>query len=125
MARRPVARAATPVAWTGIALLAFGWTYPHFVAVDTPLEYLYATPLGLAPCPTLSAVIGLVLLGGGLRSPRWAGTLATVGVLFGVVGVAWLGVWIDAVLLVGSAVLLAYALSTTFMHSSALSRKIS
>lgn len=44
------------------ALVVFGWTYPHFVSTHSWIEYAYAAPLGLIPCPTLSVVIGFTLL---------------------------------------------------------------
>jgi hypothetical protein len=93
--------------WTrafGIAMVAFGWVYPHFLD-GNPIEYLYAAPLGLVPCPTLAMAIGLTFLigGGGRRASRR--TLAGVGVFYGVFGVVRLGVTIDIVLFIGAALL--------------------
>lgn len=96
----PLARA------IGLALIALGWAYPHF---GDPALYPYAAPLGVLPCPTLSAVIGFSILGGGLGSRRWSTTLAALGLLYGVTGVLWLGVWIDAALIAGAVVLLIQA----------------
>lgn len=96
----------------GAALLAFGWVYPHFVAVDSPLSYLYAAPLGLVPCPTLSAVVGATLLAGGLGSRAWSLLLGALGLLYGLFGGLRLGVAIDLVLIAGAAALLTLALLT-------------
>jgi hypothetical protein len=88
----------------GLAMIAFGWGYPHFL--DAPLAYLVAAPMGLIPCPTLSAVIGFGLVLGGLGSRAWSWLLGGAGMLYGVVGVLVLGVRIDGVLFVGAASLL-------------------
>jgi hypothetical protein len=69
--------------------------------------YLYGAPLGVVPCPTLMAVLGLTLLGGGFRSRAWSLTLVGLGLLYGVVGVAWFGVILDAILVAGAAALAA------------------
>jgi len=90
----------------GAGLLGFGWVYPHFVEVGTPLAYLYAAPLGVVPCATLSAVVGVSLLADGLGSRAWAAILGVVGLFYGAFGVFRLGVSIDLVLLVGSVALL-------------------
>jgi hypothetical protein len=94
----------------GAALLAFGWTYPHFVTVSHWTGYLYAAPLGLLPCPTLAAVIGVTLSLCGLRSRGWSVALVAAGFVYGVVGVFALGVALDYALLGGAIVLGAVAL---------------
>jgi len=98
--------ASSAVLLPGAFLIAFGWTYPHFLQTDHWPTYLYAAPFGLLPCPTLSAVIGLTLILGMLRSRAWSVTLATAGLIYGVMGVFGLGVTLDYGLL-GGAVLLA------------------
>lgn len=90
---------------TGELLVAFGWGYRHFLASDHWIAYAYAAPLGLIPCPTLSAVIGMTLILNLLGSPAWSSTLAFAGVVYGAVGVFTLGVGIDWVLLAGATVL--------------------
>ena len=52
-----------PLRAIGALMLAFGWIYPHFLEADSWWRYLYASPLGLIPCPTLSAVIGTTTSG--------------------------------------------------------------
>jgi hypothetical protein len=86
---------------TGTVLLAFGWAYPHFLDASGWWEFLYAAPMGLLPCPTLAALIGVTLLVTGPRSRTWTIPLAAAAVLYGLVGVVVLGVWIDVVLLAG------------------------
>jgi hypothetical protein len=92
----------------GIAAIAFGWAYPHFLAGD-PLAYLYAAPVGLVPCATLAIAIGFTLLGGGLGARWWSLVLAVLGLFYGLFGVFKLGVRVDLALIACSAVLAAVA----------------
>ena len=92
-------------ALAGAGLLTFGWTYPHFLITDTWTAYFYASPLGLLPCPTLSVVIGMTLIFGGLYSMAWSIPLFVAGVLYGLIGVFILRVSLDIWLLSGSIVL--------------------
>lgn len=89
----------------GVILAVFGWIYPHFLESSTWLSYLYAAPVGVIPCATLSIVIGFALLMGGLGSKAISLTLAVVGLFYGFTGVFQLGVQIDWFLLAGSIVL--------------------
>ena len=100
--RRPVSMAPAWIRGIGIALIAFGWVYPHFVRVGNPLEYLYAAPLGLAPCPTLAMAIGFALIFEGLGSASWPLVLACAGIGYGLLGWFWLGVKLDGALIVGA-----------------------
>jgi hypothetical protein len=93
----------------GILMIVFGALYPHFLQRGTPLAYLYAAPTGLIPCPTLSLVIGFALLAGGLGSRAWSLVLASVGVFYGLFGVARLRVYLDVPLILGAAALLTLA----------------
>lgn len=90
----------------GAALVGFGWLYPHFLHTGSPVAYVYAAPLGLIPCPTLSAIVGVLLMMSPLRSSAWSAAVAAAGVLYGVIGVFYLGVAIDVVL-IGGALMLA------------------
>jgi hypothetical protein len=89
----------------GAVIVVFGWTYPHFVRTDSWTTYLYASPFGILPCPTLSLVIGITLIFPDLQSRSWATTLAVAGLLYGLIGVLRLGVALDWGLLVASAAL--------------------
>jgi hypothetical protein len=107
--RRPVSRG---LAWTrriGVAMIAFGWLYPHFLEGHAT-AYLYASPVGLVPCPTLAVAIGFALLGNGLGSRVWSLTLAAVGLFYGLFGVLRLGVFLDIGLVGGAVALAASAL---------------
>lgn len=107
--RRLVSRGS---AWTrgiGVTTIAFGWVYPHFLHGDAT-TYLYASPVGLVPCPTLAVAIGFALLGNGLGSPVWSLTLAAVGLFYGLFGVLRLGVLLDIGLVGGALALVAAVL---------------
>ena len=92
----------------GVATIAFGWVYPHFLERHTA-AYLYAAPVGLVPCPTLATVIGFALLGGGLGSRVWSLTLAALGLFYGLFGVLRLSVLLDIGLVGGALALVAAA----------------
>ncbi|HKI86963.1 MAG TPA: hypothetical protein VKA53_09480 [Thermoanaerobaculia bacterium] len=94
----------------GLALAAFGWFYPHFTAAGAVWTYLYAAPVGLLPCPTLSIVAGLTMAFAGLESRAWAVAIALLGLWYGAFGALRLGVTIDWVLFTGSVVLFALQL---------------
>lgn len=105
LSTQPVNLASLPLLLVGALLVAFGWTYPHFLTADHWTAYTYAAPFGLLPCPTLSAVIGLTLVLGMLRSKAWSITLAAAGFVYGAIGVFTLGVTLDYGLLAGASVL--------------------
>jgi hypothetical protein len=105
LSREPVNVASLLVLLPGALLVAFGWTYPHFLTAKDWTTYIYAAPFGLLPCPTLSAVIGLTLVLGMLRSKAWSMSLAVAGFVYGAIGVFKLGVALDYGLLAGAAVL--------------------
>ena len=86
----------------GVLMFLFGWIYPHFLDTSAFLPYFYAAPTGLVPCPTLSIVIGLSLMVGGLDSRIWALLLGISGLFYGLFGVLRLGVTIDLVLFLGA-----------------------
>jgi hypothetical protein len=88
----------------GGGLLVFGWLYPHFLKAGW-ISYVYAAPLGLIPCPTLAAAIGLTLIVGLSESRIWKAILAMAGIVYGLVGVFRLGVPIDLILIAGGVVL--------------------
>ena len=110
LGRDRVVGAAGPWWWFGVAMIGFGWLYPHFVHQRGAAFYLFAAPTGLIPCPTLSLIIGFTLLGGGLGSRAWSLLLAGVSLFYGLFGVFQLGVWLDIVLVGGATVVHAAAL---------------
>lgn len=91
----------------GLAVLVYGWVYPHFLAGASPITYLYAAPTGLVPCPSLSVAVGLGLLAGGLGDRTWSWILAGAGLFYGLFGLLRLGVLLDVGLLCGAAALAA------------------
>jgi len=103
--RLPRARVQIAPAWIvagGSFLTAFGWAYPHFVRVDHWSGFAYAAPIGLVPCPTLAAMLGISAILQMFRCPRWNTVLAAAGVVYGVIGVFRLGVSLDYGLLAGA-----------------------
>lgn len=103
--KHEVARAPLPWAAAGVGMIAFGWLYPHFHDASTGWRFLIDAPLGVIPCPTLSAVVGLALLGGGLGSFAWSLALSALGLFYGLFGAGYLGVPSDWVLSAGSVLL--------------------
>jgi hypothetical protein len=97
------------LAWVvpAVVLIVYGWTYPHFLDTDSWTTYLYASPFGIVPCPTLSVVMGITLAFRILRSRFWSTTLVVAGLLYGGVGVFRLGVLLDWGLLFATATLAA------------------
>lgn len=97
----------TSSAWVvfGVVFVAFGWTYPHFVSTESWTTYLYASPFGILPCPTLAVVIGVTLLFRSLGSRTWTTVLTAAGLLYGALGVFRLGVALDWGLLLASGTL--------------------
>jgi hypothetical protein len=106
-----VRTAPAPVTVVGAVLLAFGWVYPHFLDTGSFLTYLYAAPVGIVPCPTLSAVLGLALIVDSFQSRAWGIAAGAAGLLYGVFGALRLGVALDWALVAGAAALFVYAVA--------------
>lgn len=100
------AASSAPIALLGGVLLGFSWMYPHFVETRSALAYLYASPLGLLPCPTLAFLIGLALSAGVPGGRLSARVLGGAGLFYALWGTLKLGVWIDGFLLLGALALL-------------------
>lgn len=93
----------------GAGLAVFGLVYPHFLAAASPLAYLYRSPVGLIPCPTLSFAAGVTLIAAGFQCRWWTAALAGMGLVYGLVGVFALRVTIDTALVAGALFLAATA----------------
>lgn len=106
---RPLQTGSTAIVTAGSTLVIFGLVYPHFLSDGSRWSYLYAAPFGLIPCPTLSVMSGVSLVAGAFGSRAWAFTLGVVALAYGVIGVAVLGVAIDAALIAGALLLLGAA----------------
>jgi hypothetical protein len=88
----------------GAAVIAFGWTYPHFLS-GSLMHYAYAAPVGLIPCPTLAILVGFGLLSDGLHSHAWSWVVGAAAAAYAGFGAVHLGVWLDLPLLLGAGVL--------------------
>lgn len=116
--REPIAQGARwPVA-LGVVTLAYAWAYPHFLESYPAWTYLIAAPVGLVPCPTLGALLGLGLVTGGFRSLAWSVVVSIAGLLYALFGMLRLGVWLDAGLLAASVAMLVAALAPRLRRGS-------
>jgi len=102
----PVQVSGLPFLIPGILMILFGLVYPHFLHTGSLLRYLYASPAGLIPCPTLSIAIGILLVFSGLGSPAMTLCLVVAGLFYGSFGAFRLGVQLDLFLLIGTLFLL-------------------
>jgi hypothetical protein len=107
---RPVRRGPDWAVVAGSAAIVFAWAYPHFLSTHGAWVYLLAAPLGLVPCPTLSAVLGFGLLAAGFGSRAWSLTAALAGAFYSLFGMFRLGVWLDAGLLLASIAMFVFVL---------------
>ena len=80
--------------------------HPLFLEAETAADYLYAAPLGLVPCPTLSVVVGASIIFHGMESRSWSIVLASAALFYGIFGSLYLGVTIDWALSAGGVSLL-------------------
>lgn len=90
----------------GLLLIIFGLVYPEFLKTNSLIEYSYTSPTGLIPCPTLSVLTGFSLMYKGFRSQLWSVTIGIAGMFYGLMGVFYLGMYIDWVLVGGAIYLL-------------------
>jgi hypothetical protein len=106
----PVQLGGSRVLYAGLAMVLFGWFYPHFLETSSFIPYLYAAPTGLVPCPTLSMVIGLSLILDGLGSRKWQLVLGAAGLFYGLFGAFRLDVAIDLALPLGALLIVLLAI---------------
>lgn len=99
--------------WTvalGGLLIAYGFVYPHFV--EGPwYRALYASPVGVAPCPTLAILAGFTLLAGGFGTRAIPAGLALWTAFYAVYGIFQLGVVLDIGLAIAALGLVAIAVA--------------
>lgn len=100
----------------GLSLIIFGLMYPEFLKTGSMLEYVYAAPTGLIPCPTLATLTGFALLYRGFGSVTWSTTIGLSGMFYGLFGSIYLGVYLDWFLVAGSLILM---LNTFFLPRTA------
>lgn len=102
----PITVSQVPFMIIGILMIVFGLIYPHFINTNSFLKYLYASPVGLVPCPTLSILVGFLLLYNGLGSQSLTLTFIVFGLFYGLFGAFKLSVYLDIFLILGSISLL-------------------
>jgi hypothetical protein len=90
----------------GILMIVFGLVYPHFISSDSFIKYFYASPVGLIPCPTLSILIGFLLVYNGFGSHSLTFTFIVFGLFYGIFGVLKLAVYLDIFLVFGTIALI-------------------
>ena len=90
----------------GVFMIVFGLVYPHFISTESFFKYLYASPAGLIPCPTLSLIIGLLLVYNGFGSQSISLIFIIFGLFYGIFGVLKLAVYLDIFLILGTISLL-------------------
>jgi hypothetical protein len=102
----PLTYSSMPFLIVGIIMVIFGLVYPHFLHTDSFIKYLYSSPVGLIPCPTLSLIIGFALIYNGFGSNSITFTLIAFGLFYSVFGILKLAVYLDLFLLFGTVTLL-------------------
>jgi hypothetical protein len=107
----PVTLSQWPFVVAGILMIGFGLVYPHFIETNSHIGYLYASPAGLIPCPTLSVAIGFLLIFNGLNSANISLAFVIAGLFYGLFGFLKLKVRLDLFLVIGTVVLLLKYLS--------------
>lgn len=102
-----VALSPAPYFIAGILMVIIGMVYPHFLETNSVFPYLYASPFGLIPCPTLMVLIGFALMFNGMGSQGIFITLIILGLFYGLFGVLKLAVYLDIILLLGTMIFMA------------------
>jgi hypothetical protein len=95
----------------GILFVIFGFVYPHFLKTETFFLYFIASPGGILPCPTLMMVSGFTLILTNFANKLWLYILTAACLFYGITGVFYLEMYIDAVLLAAAVVLVLNAVS--------------
>ena len=100
----------------GLMLILYGLSYPEFLKANSVLEYGYAAPTGLIPCPTLAVLTGFTLLYRGFGSIIWTLMIVISGMFYGLFGALYLNVYLDWMLVAGAFILL--------LNTFSLSKKV-
>ena len=103
---QPINQSQLPFFIIGVLMVAFGLLYPHFIENNSIVKYFYATPVGLIPCPTLSVLIGFILMNNGFGSKSITLIFIAFGLFYGFFGVLKLAVKLDIFLITGTLALL-------------------
>src|SRR5215204_5513372 len=86
---------------TGAGMLLFGLVYPHFLGQQL-VVYLYASPTGIIPCPTLLMITGVNLIFLSQQSSKSLIVLLVADMFYGLFGIFKLHVYLDILLVIGS-----------------------
>jgi hypothetical protein len=78
-------------------LILSGLIYPHFLGPEM-LMYIVAAPVGIIPCPTLLVTSGITLMFS-MPNKKLTYLLAGANIFYGMIGVFFLGVTLDVLLL--------------------------
>lgn len=116
--RATISIAGLPLMLVGVVLVLFGLAYPHFLEPGSTVRYLYAAPIGIVPCPTLSAIVGASIIVDSLTSRSWGLLVGAAGIFYGVFGAVHLGVNLDWVLFIGALILIATSWKHGFTNAS-------
>ena len=81
--KTPLSIAVGPLLVPGLLMVLFGLVYPHFLGTASFLTYLYAAPIGIVPCPTLSVLVGFSIILGSMGSRSWGLLLGAAGIFYG------------------------------------------
>jgi hypothetical protein len=95
-----------PFKLAGIFMIFFGLVYPHFIQTSSIIKYLYLSPAGIIPCPTLSVLTGFVILYNGFGSQPISLVFIVSGLFYSIFGTLRLKVYLDLFLLFGTLILL-------------------
>lgn len=90
--------------YAGIAMLVFGLNYTHFFDWEAG-NFVYASPVGVIPCPTLALLAGIALLTRGFQSRAVMVAIAAWSTFYALFGLMRLHVTLDVLLGVGAAAL--------------------
>ena len=74
-----------------------GFYYPHFVG--SYLSALWSSPLGFIPCPTLLVVLSFFLVAMPQTNRVWHWLLVLAGFFYSIIGIVYLKVYLDYILL--------------------------
>lgn len=81
-----------------LVFILIGFWYPEFVKANV-FQLLLLSPVGIVPCPTLLATLGLLTLGYiNVSKPLYIAAVI-MGAIYGIIGTFVLGVKLDAALL--------------------------
>ena len=91
-------------------IILSGLVYPHFLNASF-FAYIVASPTGVIPCPTLLLVSGISLLFVRSDDKSIFYTLIPVNVAYGLIGILFLGVYLDIILIAAAILQFVYIMA--------------